>query len=92
MVGGERDGGHKERDRRRRPVESHDLALALQQRGMRAVIYEKDANFDSRSQGYGLTIQQARCISPCRAFDSHILTFCAGCDSAQAACHRRYGG
>ena len=68
------------------------LALALQHRGMRAVIYEKDANFDSRSQGYGLTIQQARCISPCRAFDSHILTFCAGCDSAQAACHRRYGG
>jgi hypothetical protein len=40
------------------------LALALQHRGMRAVIYEKDANFDSRSQGYGLTIQQARCTSP----------------------------
>ena len=34
------------------------LALALQQRGMRVVIYEKDAHFDSRSQGYGLTMQQ----------------------------------
>jgi glycine/D-amino acid oxidase-like deaminating enzyme len=37
------------------------LALALQQRGMRPVIYEKDAHFDSRSQGYGMTMQQALC-------------------------------
>ena len=36
------------------------VALALQQRGMRVVIYEKDLHFDSRSQGYGLTIQQVR--------------------------------
>jgi 2-polyprenyl-6-methoxyphenol hydroxylase-like FAD-dependent oxidoreductase len=36
------------------------LAVALQQRGMRAVIYEKDLNFNSRSQGYGLTMQQVK--------------------------------
>lgn len=50
------------------------LALALQQRGMRAVIYEKDAHFDSRSQGYGLTMQQApfrsQCISLLSAHDA----------------------
>jgi hypothetical protein len=40
------------------------LALALQQRGMRAVIYEKDKHFDSRSQGYGLTMQQAPLPQP----------------------------
>ena len=34
------------------------LALALQQRGMRAIIYEKDTHYDARSQGYGLTMQQ----------------------------------
>lgn len=34
------------------------LALALQQRGMRAVVYEKDTSFNMRSQGYGLTMQQ----------------------------------
>lgn len=34
------------------------LALALQQRGMRAVVYEKDSSFNMRSQGYGLTMQQ----------------------------------
>ena len=34
------------------------LALALQQRGIRVKIYEKDANFSARKQGYALTIQQ----------------------------------
>ena len=35
------------------------LALALQQRGIHARVYERDAAFSSRSQGYGLTMQQA---------------------------------
>jgi 2-polyprenyl-6-methoxyphenol hydroxylase-like FAD-dependent oxidoreductase len=34
------------------------LALALQRRGLRATIYERDASFAQRSQGYGLTMQQ----------------------------------
>ncbi|EOD33021.1 hypothetical protein EMIHUDRAFT_229975 [Emiliania huxleyi CCMP1516] len=33
-------------------------ALALQQRGFRVVVYERDSNFDQRAQGYGLTMQQ----------------------------------
>ena len=35
------------------------LALALQQRGLKVKIFESDASFDSRRQGYGLTMQQA---------------------------------
>lgn len=34
------------------------LALALQHRGIRTVVYERDCNFDARHQGYGLTMQQ----------------------------------
>ena len=34
------------------------LALALQRRGLTATVYERDASFDQRSQGYGLTMQQ----------------------------------
>ena len=34
------------------------LALALQQRGIKVVMFEKDKSFDERSQGYGLTMQQ----------------------------------
>lgn len=34
------------------------VALALQQRGMRVVVFERDASFSSRRQGYGLTMQQ----------------------------------
>jgi len=34
------------------------LAVALQQRGMRVVIYERDESFSARRQGYGLTMQQ----------------------------------
>jgi 2-polyprenyl-6-methoxyphenol hydroxylase-like FAD-dependent oxidoreductase len=34
------------------------LALALRQRGVSFTLYEKDANCDSRAQGYGLTLQQ----------------------------------
>jgi 2-polyprenyl-6-methoxyphenol hydroxylase-like FAD-dependent oxidoreductase len=49
------------------------LALALQQRGMRAVIFEKDKTFDSRSQGYGLTIQQARA---CRRYVLRAVSHC----------------
>lgn len=33
-------------------------ALGLQQRGMRAVIFEADGSFDERAQGYALTLQQ----------------------------------
>jgi salicylate hydroxylase len=36
------------------------LALALQQRGMRSIVFERDASFDTRRQGYGLTMQQGR--------------------------------
>jgi salicylate hydroxylase len=35
------------------------LALALQQRRIPCVVYERDACFEERRQGYGLTIQQA---------------------------------
>ena len=33
-------------------------ALALQQRGIPVVLYERDADFEQRAQGYGLTMQQ----------------------------------
>jgi 2-polyprenyl-6-methoxyphenol hydroxylase-like FAD-dependent oxidoreductase len=35
------------------------LAVACLHRGIPFTIYERDSNFDSRSQGYGLTLQQA---------------------------------
>lgn len=35
------------------------LALALQHRGIECKVYERDASFLSRAQGYGLTMQQA---------------------------------
>lgn len=38
------------------------LALALQQRGMHAVVYERDESFGQRAQGYGLTLQQAQTL------------------------------
>ena len=34
------------------------LALALQQRGLSAVVYERDGHFSERMQGYALTLQQ----------------------------------
>ncbi|KAJ3067070.1 hypothetical protein HDU98_009710 [Podochytrium sp. JEL0797] len=34
------------------------LALALQRRGIRSVVFEKDAGVEERAQGYGLTLQQ----------------------------------
>jgi len=34
------------------------LALALQHRGVRCRVFERDNHFDERSQGYGLTMQQ----------------------------------
>eukprot|EP00501_MAST-03F_sp_TOSAG23-6_P000757 GSMAST32.ASY1.ANO1.785.1 assembled CDS len=34
------------------------VALALQQRGIRVIVYERDVSFNERSQGYGLTMQQ----------------------------------
>ncbi len=36
------------------------LAVALLHRKIPFTMYERDANFDARSQGYGLTLQQAR--------------------------------
>ena len=33
-------------------------ALALRQRGVNAVVYERDCEFAARAQGYGLTMQQ----------------------------------
>ncbi len=35
------------------------LAVACQHRGIPFTLYERDASFDARSQGYGLTLQQA---------------------------------
>ncbi|MDY0988278.1 NAD(P)/FAD-dependent oxidoreductase [Flavobacterium sp. CFBP9031] len=35
------------------------LAVACLHRGISFTIYERDSNFDARSQGYGLTLQQA---------------------------------
>jgi 2-polyprenyl-6-methoxyphenol hydroxylase-like FAD-dependent oxidoreductase len=35
------------------------LALACMHRGLPFTLYERDNNFDARSQGYGLTLQQA---------------------------------
>ena len=34
------------------------LAIALQQLGIKSIIFEKDLNFQTRNQGYGLTLQQ----------------------------------
>jgi salicylate hydroxylase len=34
------------------------LALALQNLGIKSILFEKDYCFDARSQGYGLTLQQ----------------------------------
>lgn len=34
-------------------------ALALQQRGARVAVFERDDSFEARAQGYGLTLQQA---------------------------------
>lgn len=34
------------------------LALALQHRNIRAVVYERDSSFAERKQGYGFTLQQ----------------------------------
>ena len=34
------------------------LALALRHRGVRAMVYERDESFESRKQGYGLTMQK----------------------------------
>ncbi|KAI9341690.1 hypothetical protein BDR26DRAFT_918255, partial [Obelidium mucronatum] len=38
------------------------LALALQRKGIRSIVFEKDQSFEERAQGYGLTIQQALCV------------------------------
>jgi 2-polyprenyl-6-methoxyphenol hydroxylase-like FAD-dependent oxidoreductase len=35
------------------------LAVACQHRGIPFTLYERDCNFEARSQGYGLTLQQA---------------------------------
>ena len=35
------------------------LAVACLHRGIPFTLYERDTNFDARSQGYGLTLQQA---------------------------------
>jgi len=35
------------------------LAVALMHRGIPFTLYERDSNFEARSQGYGLTLQQA---------------------------------
>ncbi|KAJ3029107.1 UNVERIFIED_CONTAM: hypothetical protein HDU68_000146 [Siphonaria sp. JEL0065] len=35
------------------------LALALQRKGIKSIVFEKDQSFEERAQGYGLTIQQA---------------------------------
>ncbi|WP_369765158.1 FAD-dependent oxidoreductase [Flavobacterium sp. WC2429] len=35
------------------------LAVACLHRGIPFILYERDTNFDARSQGYGLTLQQA---------------------------------
>lgn len=35
------------------------LAVACMHRGIPFTLYERDSNFDARSQGYGLTLQQA---------------------------------
>lgn len=50
-------------------------ALALQQRGARVAVFERDGSFEARAQGYGLTIQQV-CGEPSAA---------AGCSAGQAA-------
>lgn len=49
-------------------------ALALQQRGARVAVFERDPSFEARAQGYGLTIQQVR-VRASRASDR--ATACA---------------
>lgn len=48
------------------------LAVACLHRGIPLVLYERDKNFNSRSQGYGLTLQQAsKAIKALGIFDLH---------------------
>jgi monoamine oxidase len=50
------------------------LALALQQRGIKVKVYEKDRRFSERAQGYGLTMQQVfTSLSLCRY--THIYIY-----------------
>ena len=58
------------------------LALALEQRGMRAVVYERDPSFFSRAQGYGLTLQQGS-----SAIAALGLTADAEAEGSRSTCH-----
>ena len=47
------------------------LALALQHRGISYTVYERDASFNERRQGYGLTMQQGARALKSLGFDDH---------------------
>jgi 2-polyprenyl-6-methoxyphenol hydroxylase-like FAD-dependent oxidoreductase len=57
------------------------LALALQQRGLRCAVYERDASFDERQQGYGLTMQQGATALRCMGFDAQATAAAGGIGS-----------
>lgn len=49
------------------------LALACRHRGIPCTVYERDTHFDQRSQGYGLTLQQAsKAVSGFGLSQSHL--------------------
>jgi len=39
------------------------LAVALQQRGVPCRVFERDAGFDGRKQGYGMTMQATQALA-----------------------------
>ncbi|KAI8619523.1 hypothetical protein BC830DRAFT_1103993 [Chytriomyces sp. MP71] len=53
------------------------LALSLQQKKIRSIVFERDANVDARAQGYGLTLQQ---VSVFRFFSAlaHLVSLPRG--------------
>ena len=64
------------------------LALACIHRGIPFTLYERDQNFEARSQGYGLTLQQARKAIAALGFSSleaglvstrHVVHNAQGC-------------
>ena len=52
------------------------VALALQRKGVRCRVYERDAEFDDRRRGYGLTLSHLQALTElgvagaCRAADA----------------------
>ena len=65
------------------PCRGVALGIALQQRGISYTLFEKDKSFDSRRQGYGLTMQVrirvdmgCVCVHVCMCIDRATVSMC----------------